>query len=85
MRRHRALQMRRRQLVERSAAQRAALAAALAPAAARLATVDRVRNSLGSSPLAVVAVAAGVALLGWQGALSWATRLVSLYTLLRRI
>jgi len=80
----RELEQRRRRLVERSAVQRAALAARLAPVVSRLATVDRVRDTLRRYPVGVVAIAAGFGVLGWQGTLSLAARLFSLYALLRR-
>ena len=80
----RELERRRQRLVERSTAQRAALGALLAPVVAKVATVDRVRNTLRKYPVGVVAIAAGFGVLGWQGTLSLAARLFSLYALLRR-
>ena len=80
----RELERRRQKLVERSTAQRAALGAAVAPLVAKIATVDRVRDTLRKYPVGVVAIAAGFGVLGWQGTLSLAARLFSLYALLRR-
>ena len=80
----RELERRRQKLVERSTAQRAALGAAVAPLVAKVATVDRVRDTLRRYPVGVVAIAAGFGVLGWQGTLSLAARLFSLYALLRR-
>lgn len=78
------LERRRLELVKRSTAQRAALGDTVAPLVAGIATVDRVRGTLRKYPVGVMAIAAGFALLGWQGTLSLAARLFSLYALLRR-
>lgn len=79
------LEMRRRELVERSAAQRAALGAELAPMVRKAAAVDRAVASARRYPLLAVALAGGVALLGARRVFSWVTRGVMLYTLLRKI
>ena len=80
----RELERRRLELVKCSTAQRAALGASVAPLVAKIATVDRVRDTLRKYPVGVVAIAAGFGVLGWQGTLSLAARLFSLYALLRR-
>jgi hypothetical protein len=79
------LAMRRRELVERSAAQRAALRANLAPLIDKAATVDRAVASVRRYPMIAAAVAGGVALLGSRKLFSWIARGLTLYTLLRKI
>ena len=79
------LAMRRRELVERSAAQRAALGANLVPLAAKVATVDRAIASVRRHPLLAVALAGGVAMLGSRRLFGFLARGLTLYTLLRKI
>jgi len=85
MTRHqRELARRRLELVGRSAAQRAALVGAVAPIAGKLALIERIGATLRRYPVAVSAIAGGVALLGSRNLLSWVTRALALYSLLRR-
>ena len=79
------LAMRRRELVERSAAQRIELRANLAPLLEKAATIDRAIASVRRYPVLVAAIAGGVALLGSRQLFSWIARGLTLYTLLRRI
>jgi len=79
------LEMRRLELVERSAAQRVALRDNLAPLIEKVATLDRVIASVRRYPVLVAAIAGGVALLGSRKLFGWIARGLTLYTLLRRI
>lgn len=74
----------RQELVERSAAQRAALVAAAAPLLQRAATVDRLVSGVRRHPLPVAAVAAAVVFLGSRRLFDLASRAVTLYALFRR-
>jgi len=79
------LEMRRRELVERSAAQRAALGNTLAPMVQKAAAVDRALASVRRHPMLAVALAGGVALLGSRRLFGVLARGITLYTLLRKI
>ena len=79
------LEMRRRELVERSAAQRAALMANLVPLAQKVATVDRAVASVKRYPMAAALIAGAVTLFGSKKLFSLLARGVTLYTLLRKI
>jgi hypothetical protein len=79
------LEMRRRELVLRSAAQRDALMAHLVPLAEKVAKVDRVIASVKRYPLITAAIAGGVTLLGSKKIFSLFARGVTLYTLLKKI
>ena len=79
------LERRRLELVGRSAAQRAAIAGAVAPFTDKLAIIDRVGAALRRYPVAVSAIAGGVALLGPRRILSWVTRALAFYSLFRKI
>jgi hypothetical protein len=79
------LEMRRRELVERSAAQRAALMANLVPLAQKVATVDRAVASVKRYPMVAAAIAGAVTLFGSRKIFSLLARGVTLYTLLRKI
>ena len=84
--RHRqSLAMRRRELVERSSAQRAALRANLAPLIEKAATVDRAVASVRRYPVVTAAIAGVVALFGSRKLFSFLARGVTLYTLLRKV
>jgi len=83
--RQRELESRRLDLVARSAAQRASIAAAAAPFVVKVAALDRIRASLRRHPVAVAAVACGVAAFGSRSLLLWATRALAVYALVRRI
>jgi hypothetical protein len=77
--------MRRRELVERSGAQRAALAANLVPLAERVAKVDRAIASVRRHPIVAAALAGAVVLLGRRRLFSLVARGITLYALLRKV
>jgi len=79
------LEMRRRELVERSTAQRAALRMTLAPLIEKTATIDRAIASVRRYPVLVAVVAGTVALFGSRKLFSWIARGLTLYTLIRKI
>lgn len=79
------LEQRRQELVARSATQRAAIAGAVAPIVGKLATLDRIGATLRRHPVAVAAVACGVAAFGSRRLLFWASRALAVYSLVRRI
>jgi len=84
--RHRqSLEMRRRELVERSAAQRSALGASLVPVAAKVAALDRAIAAVRRYPLVAVAIAGAVTLFGSRKIFSLLARGITLYTLLRKV
>ena len=84
--RHRqSLEMRRRELVERSAAQRAALITNLVPLAQKVATVDRAVASVKRYPMVAAAIAGAVTLFGSKKIFSLVARGITLYTLLRKV
>lgn len=71
-------------LVERSAAERAAIAAAVSPLARGVAAIDRIVGSVRAHPILAVAAAGAVAL-GRTRLLDWVARGAAIYSLLRRI
>jgi hypothetical protein len=73
---------RREALVSRSVAQRSRLAEELAPAARKLATVDRVTAGLRSHPILAGCAVGALALVGPGKLLRWSVRLAPLYALL---
>jgi hypothetical protein len=77
--------MRRRELVERSAAQRAALITNLVPLAQKVATVDRAVASVKRYPMVTALIAGAVTLFGSKKLFSLLARGITLYTLLRKI
>jgi hypothetical protein len=79
------LEMRRRELVERSAAQRAALITNLVPLAQKVATVDRAVASVKRYPMVTALIAGAVTLFGSRKLFSLLARGITLYTLLRKI
>jgi hypothetical protein len=79
------LEARRRELIERSATQRAALIAAIAPVADKLATVDRAVASVKRYPVVSALIAGGVVLFGSRKLFDWAARGITLYTLLKKL
>ena len=79
------LEMRRRELVERSAAQRAALITNLVPLAQKVATVDRAVASVKRYPVVTALIAGAVTLFGSKKLFSLLARGITLYTLLRKI
>lgn len=81
----RRLQARREALVARSAAQRAHITAALAPAVRKLATADRLVATLRAHPMVTGAAAAGLILIGPHNVLRWTLRLAPFYSLLRSL
>jgi len=85
MNREQGLAQRRRELVERSAAQRAALLAAAEPLVRKAAVVDRVVNYVRRHPGITSAVVGAVALLGPRKILDLGARAATLYMLFRRV
>jgi hypothetical protein len=79
------LEMRRRELVERSRMQRAALAAGLAPLAQKAAAVDHAISSVRRYPMIATALAGAVVLLGSRRMFGWIARGITLYTLLKKV
>ena len=79
------LEMRRRELVLRSAVQRDAIMAHLVPIAEKVAKVDRVIASVKRYPMITAAIAGTVTLFGSKKIFSLFARGVTLYTLLRKI
>ncbi|OGA40293.1 MAG: hypothetical protein A3G28_06420 [Betaproteobacteria bacterium RIFCSPLOWO2_12_FULL_68_19] len=79
------LEQRRRELVERSAAQRAALVRAAEPLVRKAAALDRVVAYVRHYPIVTAVAAGAVALLGPRKLLSLGTRLLTLYTLFRQL
>ena len=75
---------RREALVQRSAAQRARIAAALAPAVRKLAAADRALEMLRSHPFVAAAIAVALGYLGPRRLIFWAARALPVYSLLRR-
>lgn len=73
-----------RELVERSSAQRAALAAAAAPFVRTAAALDRVAGYVRSNPLVAAVAVGALALLGPRKIFDLGARVITLYTLLRR-
>jgi hypothetical protein len=72
-------------LVERSSAQRAALADTASPLARRLGALDRVVTAVRSRPVMIGLVAGALAVFGPRRLLAWAGRAAAAYSLLRRI
>lgn len=68
----------------RSAAQRSALIAGLAPLAGKAAALDRIVGTLRRYSVVAGVVAGGVALLGSRRLIEIASRLITLYLLVRR-
>lgn len=82
-RREQSLAERRQELVERSAAQRAALVAAAEPLLRRAVTVDRITASLRRYPVVAALAVGAVALIGPRKLFDLGTRALTLYILLR--
>ena len=82
-RREQSLAARRRELVERSSAQRAALFAAAEPLARKAAALDRVVSYVRSNPVVSAVAVGAVALLGPRRIFDLGARAITLYTLLR--
>ena len=78
------LAQRKQALAARSEAQRAALAAALRPAASRLAALDRIVQAVRQRPFLVAATAVALVLLSSRRLLPWALRAIPFIALLRR-
>jgi hypothetical protein len=75
---------RRKELVARSAAQRAALTASAEPLVRKAASLDRVVGYVRRNPIIAGLAVGGVALLGPRRLWELGARAVTLYTLLRR-
>lgn len=82
-RRDQGLAERRQELVERSAAQRAALVAIAEPVLRRAATVDRIAASLRRYPVMAALAVGAVALIGPRKLFDLGTRALTLYILFR--
>ncbi len=82
-RREQSLQARRLELVQRSAAQRAALIADAEPAVRKAAAVDRVVARVRQYPVVTAVAVGAVALLGTRRIFELATRVLTLYALFR--
>jgi len=79
------LQARRRELIERSATQRAALIAGVVPVADKLASVDRAVATVKRYPVVSGLIAGGVVMFGSRRLFDWAARGITLYTLLKKL
>ncbi len=79
-----ALAERRRELVERSAAQRAALVGKTEPLLRKAVALDRVVGSVRRHPLVTGVTAGAVVLLGGRRLFELASRAIALYALLRQ-
>jgi hypothetical protein len=78
------LAARRRELVARSASQRAALAASAEPLVRKTAALDRVVGYVRGHPTAVALVVGAVALIGPRRLFDMAARAITIYALFRR-
>ena len=78
------LAQRRRELVERSAAQRSALIGSVEPLMRKAVALDRLVISVRRHPLVTGLVAGAVALVGARKLFATTTRLLTLYMFLRR-
>lgn len=78
------LEARRLELVQRSAAQRAALLADVEPLVRKAATVDRLVARVRRYPVVTAVAVGAVALLGTRRIYELAARLLTLYALFRR-
>ena len=78
------LEARRRELIGRSSAQRAAIRANLEPIADRLAGFDRATAAVRRYPMVSTALAGAVVLFGSRRLFTLISRGIALYTLLRR-
>ena len=78
------LAARREELVRRSAAERAAIIAAVQPLLHTAATADRLFSHVRRHPFAVAAVAGAIVFLGSRRLFDLATRAATLYALFRR-
>lgn len=79
------LRLRRRELVERSAAQRTAVQANLVPLVEKTAAADRMMSSVRRYPMISTAIATAVTLFGSRKLFTWFARGLTLYTLLKKI
>lgn len=75
---------RRRELVERSSAQRAAIVADAQPLLRAAAAGDRIVSHVRRHPLAVTVAAGAIVLLGSRKLFDLATRALTIYALFRR-
>jgi hypothetical protein len=78
------LAARRRELVERSSAQRVALIGSAQPLARKAAALDRVVESVRRYPVVVAVAVGAVALIGPRKLLDLGARAVTIYLLLKR-
>lgn len=82
--RQQSLEQRRLELVQRSAAQRAALIADVDPLVRKAATVDRLVARVRQYPVVTAVAVGAVALLGTRRIFEAASKLLTLYALFRR-
>lgn len=80
----RVLALRRQELVARSASQRSALVAGMEPLLGKAAALDRIASGVRRHSAIVAIVAGAVTLFGSGKLLQVASRLLTVYTLLRR-
>jgi len=85
VKRLRELELRRHELIERSAAQRAALRASVVPMVERFASVDRAVTSVRRYPMLATGIAAAVTIFGSRKMFNLIARGITLYTLLKKI
>lgn len=78
------LEARRLELVQRSAAQRAALIADLEPLVSKASAADRIVGKVRQYPVVVAVGIGAVALLGTKRIFELATRILTIYALFRR-
>jgi len=78
------LEMRRRELIERSRAQRAALEMMVQPLVSKAASFDRAAASVRRYPMLATGIAGAVVLFGSRRLFTWVSRGIALYTLLRK-
>ena len=79
------LELRRHALVARSAAQRAAIRANVAPMVEKTASLDRAMASVRRYPMVSTGIAVAVTLFGSRKLFTWFARGVTLYTLLKKL
>jgi hypothetical protein len=78
------LEMRRHELIERSAAQRAAIARVVEPLVEKTSAVDRAFSSVRRYPMVSGIIAGAVVLVGSRKIFSWVARGITLYTILKK-
>jgi hypothetical protein len=79
------LEMRRHELIERSAAQRAAIATLAHPIVEKTTAVDRAFASVRRYPMLSGIIASAVVLFGSRKIFTWVARGITLYTILKKV